>query len=108
MAGFRPGTEPFPQASPPAPRSGAEGNERLTAMTGAVLLILLAVECYTILRIGRLPRLLAAEARGAAARAMEVLSGRGTRLALLISSLLAGLVIALLTVHLAGKWEPFG
>jgi len=31
--------------------------------------------------------------------------GRGTRLALLIASLLAGLVIALLTVHLAGKWE---
>ena len=210
---------------------GAEGNEQLTAMTGAVLLILLAVECYTILRIGRLltlhvflgmlllgpvtlkagsvlyrfaryytgsapyrrkgppalllrvigpiimlltacvfgsgimlavtgpssdgspsgwlvvhrisflawlffiaihvlahvprlPRLLAAEARGAsfpqgetgghagagrhARRAMEVLSGRGTRLALLIASLLAGLVIALLTVHLAGKWEPFG
>jgi hypothetical protein len=188
---------------------GAEGNERLTAMTGAVLLILLAVECYTILRIGRLltlhvflgmlllgpvtlkagsvlyrfaryytgsepyrrqgppapllrvigpvimlltacvfgsgvmlavtgpgygppggwlvlhrisffawlffiaihvlayvprvPRLLAAEAR-----AREVLAGRGTRLALLVASLLAGLVIALLTVHLAGKWEPVG
>jgi hypothetical protein len=29
---------------------GPEGNERLTAMTGAVLLIGLAVECYTILR----------------------------------------------------------
>jgi len=27
---------------------------------------------------------------------------------LLIASLLAGLVIALLTVHLAGKWESFG
>jgi hypothetical protein len=208
--------------------AGAEGNERLTVMTGAVLLILLAVECYTILRIGRLltlhvflgmlllgpvalkagsvlyrfaryytgsapyrrkgppalllrvlgpvimlstacvfgsgimlaltgpsygapsgwlvvhrisffawlffiaihvlaylprlPRLLAAEARGVsvpedetgehagagrhARRAMEVLGARGTRLALLIASLLAGLVIALLTVHLAGKWEP--
>jgi hypothetical protein len=207
---------------------GAEGNERLTVMTGAVLLILLAVECYTILRIGRLltlhvflgmlllgpvtlkagsvlyrfaryytgsgpyrrkgppalllrvlgpvimlltalvfgsgimlavtgpsygppsgwlvvhrisflawlffitihvlahlprlARLLAAEARGVsvpegetggragagrlARRAMEVLGARGTRLALLIASLLAGLVIALLTVHLAGKWEP--
>ena len=33
---------------------GPEGNERLTAMTGAVLLVLLLVECYTILRIGRL------------------------------------------------------
>ena len=206
----------------PAQRSGGvEGNERLTVMTGAVLLILLAVECFTILRIGRLltlhvflgmlllgpvtlkagsviyrfaryytgsgpyrrkgppalllrllgpvillltacvfgsgvmvavtgpsygppsgwlilhrlsfiawacvmpihvlayvprlPRLLAAEARGGALpeggtgghasagrharRAMEVLGGRATRLALLI---------ALLTVHLAGQWEPIG
>jgi hypothetical protein len=212
----------------PAQRSGgAAGNERLTVMTAAVLLILLAVECYTILRIGhlltlhvflgmlllgpvtlkaasviyrfaryytrsapyrrkgppalplrvigpiillltacvfgsgimltvtgpsygppsgwlvvhrisffawlffiaihvlayvaRLPRLLAAEARGVALaeggtgghagdrrharRAMEVLGGRGTRLALLIASLLGGLVIALLTVHLAGQWQ---
>jgi hypothetical protein len=39
----------------PAQRSGGvEGNERLTVMTGSVLLILLAVECYTILRIGHL------------------------------------------------------
>jgi hypothetical protein len=222
---------------------GAEGNERLTAITGAVLLILLAVEGYTILRIGRLltlhvflgmlllgpvtlkagsvlyrfaryysgsepyrrkgppdpllrvigpinmlltacvfgsgimlavtgpnysygaptgwlqlhrlsfiawlffmaihvlayvwrlPRLLAAEARGVslpdggtggpgggggggpggqtgagrhARRAVAILGGRGIRLALLIASLLAGLVIALLTVHLTGKWEPSG
>src|ERR1700689_1472722 len=211
---------------PPA----AEGTERLTALTGAVLRILRAVECYTILRIGRLltlhvflgmlllgpvtlkagsvlyrfaryytgnepyrrkgppalllrvigpivmlltacvfgsgimlavtgpsygppsgwlivhrysfiawaffivipvlayvprlPRLLAAEARGVAGpqgapggqagagrnarRAIEVLGGRGTRLALLTASLLAGLVIALLTVHLAGAWESSG
>src|SRR3984957_6589252 len=204
---------------------GAEGNERLTAITGAVLLVLLAVEGYTILRIGRLltlhvflgmlllgpvplkagsvlyrfaryytgsepyrrkgppapllriigpinmlltacvfgtgvmlavtgpgyygggasgwlelhrlsflawlffmaihvlayvsrlPRLLAAEVRGVSGqadasrptrRAMEVLGGRGTRVALLVASLLAGLVIALLTVHLAGKWEALG
>ena len=52
---MHPAMRPAPQSSPPAQRSrGAEGNERLTAMTGAVLLILLAVECYTILRIGRL------------------------------------------------------
>ena len=214
---------------------GAEGNERLTAMTGAVLLVLLAIEGFTILRLGRLltlhfflgmlllgpvalkagsviyrfvryytgsapyrrkgppalllrllgpvimlltacvfgsgvmlavtgpgqgpwlllhkatfilwfcamaihvlayvprlPRLLAAEARGTALadargtalaevgpgrhagagrharRAMEVLGGRGARLALLITSLLAGLVIALLTVHLEGHWRPSG
>jgi hypothetical protein len=74
--------------------------------------------------VPRLPRLLAAEARGVAPpdggagghtgagrharRAMEVLGGRGTRLALLIASLLAGLVIALLTVHLEGQWRPTG
>jgi len=214
----------------PLRSGGAEGNERLTAMTGAVLLILLAVECYTVLKIGhlltlhvflgmlllgpvalkagsvlyrfaryytgsepyrrkgppmlllrllgpvillltvcvfgsgvmlavtgpsfgapsgwlvvhrisfiawavfitvhvvayvpRLPRLIAAEARGVRVpqgeadantagagrhtrRAMAVLGGRGVRLALLIASLLGGLVVALLTVHLAGKWEPF-
>jgi hypothetical protein len=69
----------------------------------------------------RVTRLLAAEARGVPAaegetdgdvpagryarRAMEVLGGRGSRLALLTASLLCGLVIALLTVHLAGPWQ---
>jgi hypothetical protein len=207
-----PGAPEAPKGSQAVLRlGGAEGNERLTAMTGAVLLILLAVECYTILRIGRLltlhvflgmlllgpvvlkagsvlyrfaryytgsapfrrkgppalllrvigpvimlltacvfgsgimlavtgpgygapggwleihrisfiawaffivihvvayvprlPGLLAAEARGGSLR---LLGSRGTRLGLLIASLLAGLVIALLTVHLAGKWESFG
>ena len=220
--GARPADGPAPD---PAARSGgAEGNERLTAITGAVLLILLAIEGYTILRIGRLltlhvflgmlllgpvtlkagsvlyrfvryytgsepyrrkgppaplprvigplvmlltacvfgsgvmlavtgpsdngpggwlqihrlsfiawlcvmtihvltyawrlPRLVAAEARGVslaegaaiaagrhARRAQRVLGGRATRLVLLIASLLAGLIIALLTVHLAGRWE---
>ncbi len=213
-------TTVHPATAESSQSGGAEGNERLTAMTGAVLLVLLLVECYTILRIGRLltlhvflgmlllgpvvlkagsvlyrfvryytgsepyrrkgppapllrligpvimlltacvfgsgimlavtgpgfngpsewltihrisfiawaffisvhvlayawrlPRLLAAEARGTAqegkaghtSRAMQVLGGRGPRLALLLASLLAGLVIALLTVHLAGNWEP--
>ena len=214
MVEFRQG---IPEASEgshtPPGLDGAEGNERLTAMTGAVLLVGLAVECYTILRIGRLltlhvflgmlllgpvvlkagsvlyrfvryytgsepyrrkgppalllrvigpiimlltacvfgsgimlavtgpsygppggwlvvhrisfiawaffivihvlayvprvPRLLAAEARGGGPL-LGLLGGRSTRLALLVASLLAGLVIALLTVHLAGKWESFG
>jgi hypothetical protein len=43
------------QPSPPAQRSGGvEGNERLTATTGVVLLIGLLVECYTIFRIDHL------------------------------------------------------
>jgi succinate dehydrogenase/fumarate reductase cytochrome b subunit len=61
------------------------------------------IAIHVLAYVPRLPGLLAAEGR-----AREVLAGRGTRLALLIASLLAGLVIALLTVHLAGKWEPFG
>ena len=82
------------------------------------------IAIHVLAYVPRLPRLLAGEARGVslpqgetdghagagrhARRAMEVLGGRGTRLTLLIASLLGGLVIALLTVHLAGKWEPFG
>jgi hypothetical protein len=81
------------------------------------------IAIHVLAYVPRLPRLLAAETRGVCLphdetggpaeagrhvrRAMEVLGARGTRLALLIASLLAGLVIALLTVHLAGKWEPF-
>ena len=224
--GIQAGSEPTARPSAPAAESGGtEGNERLTATTGAVLLIGLLIECYTIFRIDhlltlhvflgmlllgpvtlkagsvlyrftryysgsapyrrkgppapllrvigpvimlltasvfgsgimlavtgpgngpwlnvhrlsfiawacfitvhvlayvwRLPRLLFAEARGVALaggeadggtdagqhvrRAAEILGGRGTRLALLAASLLAGLVIALLTVHLAGNWQP--
>jgi hypothetical protein len=80
-----------------------------------------AMTIHVLTYVRRLPRLLAAEARGVslaesetgrpagtarhARRAMQVLGGRGIRLTLLIASLLAGLVIALLTVHLAGKWQ---
>ena len=218
---------PMPRTAarePVARWGGAAGNERLTAMTGAVLLILLLVEGFTILKLGRLltlhfflgmlllgpvtlkggatvyrfaryytghpeyrrkgppapllrllgplivlltacvfgtgvllavlgpgnwtlvhlhklsfiawfgvmtvhvlaylprlPRLLAAEAQGLgdlddsayagagrhARRAAATLGGRGVRLALLIASLLGGLVIALLTVHLVGAWQRF-
>jgi hypothetical protein len=57
------------------------------------------IAIHVVAYLPRLPRLLAAEAR------RGCLSGRGTRLALLIGSLLGGLVIALLTVHLAGPWQ---
>jgi hypothetical protein len=48
-----PGTMPRKHAAPPA-GGGADGNERLTAATGAILLVLLAAEGVTILRIHRL------------------------------------------------------
>ena len=37
----------------PARRADPAGNERLTAMTGAVLLVLFAAECLTLLNIGK-------------------------------------------------------
>ena len=103
---------------------------------GSFILWFCAMAVHVLAYIPRLPRLLAAEARGVALpedgaggyagaggqagasgpspagrharRAMEVLNGRGTRLAMLVASLLAGLVIALLTVHLEGHWRPVG
>jgi hypothetical protein len=140
---------------------GAEGNERLTALTGTVLLALLAAEGVTILSVGRLltphffigmlligpvalkagstvyrfvryytgsapyrrkgppapllrllgPLLIASTAYGRAGgyarapRVAAVLGGRGVRLSLLIASLLAGLAIAGLTMHLAAPWQ---
>jgi hypothetical protein len=52
-----PRTEPSPRSHrSAAPRrlGGPEGNERLTALTGAVLLVLFAAEGVTLLRLGRL------------------------------------------------------
>jgi hypothetical protein len=45
--------------------------------------------------------------RGYAGRAAAILGGRGVRLSLLVASLLVGLVIAMLTVHLAAPWQIF-
>jgi hypothetical protein len=81
-----------------------------------------AMTIHVLAYLPRLPRLLAGEARGAAAsetggrpdrgyghgyggRAAAALGGRGLRLALLVASLVAGLVIAVLTVHLAVPWH---
>lgn len=204
----------LPAVNVPGPSGEAEGNERLTAVTGTVLLILLAAEGFTILSLGRmltwhffigmlllgpvalkagsvtyrffryytghapyrrkgppapllrllgpfvmlltvvvfgsgvmlaivgpagrqpwllfhkasfilwfgamaihvlaylprLPRLLSAEARGTALgeTGARVIGGRGVRLSLLIASLVAGLIIALLTYHRVGLWESPG
>jgi hypothetical protein len=80
-----------------------------------------AMAIHVLAYVSRLPRLLYAEARGMAlssdgsqghaasgrhaARAARVLGGRSVRLSLLLASVATGLVIALLTVHLAGAWE---
>jgi hypothetical protein len=79
-----------------------------------------AMAIHVLAYLPRLPRLLYAEARGVhlttddgrgynggrpVTRAAQVLGGRGVRLSLLIASLVAGLAIALMTVHLAGAWQ---
>ena len=82
-----------------------------------------AMTIHVLAYLPRLPRLLASEARGTAAgetegrrrgyggyggRGPAALGGRGLRLALLVASLVAGLVIAMLTVHLAVPWHSGG
>ena len=90
----------------------------------AFILWFAAMAIHVLAYVPRLPRLLCAEARGAAlaqggsighaasgrppARAARILGGRGARLSLLAASLIAGLIIALLTVHQAGPWESPG
>ena len=153
FARYYTGSEPYRRKGPPAPLLRLLGpiNMVLTACvfgTGIMLAVtgpndysggptgwlelhrlsfiawLFFMAIHVLAYVWRLPTILAAEARGVslseggtggqtaagrhARRAAEVLGGRGTRLALLVASLLAGLVIALLTVHLAGKWEPVG
>jgi len=69
-----------------------------------------AMTIHVLAYLPRLPRLLAADARGDGygGRAAAALGGRGLRLALLVASLAAGLVIAMLTVHLAAPWQFAG
>ena len=116
---------PQPENRAPAPVSaGSQPGQWLTIHRLSFIAWLFFMAVHVLTYVWRLPRLLAAEARGVsleeretaghagagrhARRAMQALGGRGTRLALLTASLLAGLVIALLTVHLAGNWEVGG
>jgi hypothetical protein len=57
--------------------------------------------------VWRLPRLIGADLRGPAGfnRARGVLAGRATRWLLLTASIVCGLLIAAMTVHLAAPWE---
>lgn len=93
---------------------------RLFLHKASFILWFCAMAVHVLAYAPRLPRLLSAEARGTAgppdggysggrygggrhaSRAAAVIGGRGVRLSLLLASLLGGLVIALLTVHLAG------
>ena len=64
--------------------------------------------------VWRLPRLIGSDLRGPAglsqrhgALASRVLAGRSTRWLLLAASIAGGLLIAVMTVHLAGPWAGF-
>jgi hypothetical protein len=67
-----------------------------------------AMSVHVVVYVWRLPRLARGDLAGRAGRrASEVLAGRAARWLLLAASVLAGLLLALLTVHQAGAWTGF-
>jgi hypothetical protein len=77
----------------------------LLAHKAAFVLWFGAMTIHVLAYIWRLPRLVGSDlARQAGYRAEEVLGGRAARWLLLTASLLAGLLLAVVTVHLAGPW----
>lgn len=98
--------EPAGRADPADPA----GNERLTAMTGAVLLVLFGAECLTLLNLGQLLTLhfFLGMLSGRADHARHLLAARSTRWLLLCGALAGGLALALATYHLSGQWGGSG
>jgi hypothetical protein len=77
----------------------------LLAHKAAFVLWFGAMTVHVLAYVWRLPRLVGSDlARRAGHRAEEVLGGRAARWLLLTASLLTGLLLAVLTVHLAGPW----
>ncbi|HEY9244612.1 MAG TPA: hypothetical protein VIP48_21665 [Streptosporangiaceae bacterium] len=66
-----------------------------------------AMTIHVLAYVWRLPGLIGADLMGSpgVARTRRVLAGRGARWLLLAASILAGLLIALTTVHLAAPWQ---
>ena len=64
-----------------------------------------AMTIHVLTYVWRLPRLVGSDlARQAGDRAEQVLGGRAARWLLLTASLLTGLLLAVVTAHLAGPW----
>ncbi len=77
----------------------------LLAHKAAFVLWFGAMTIHVLAYVWRLPRLAGGDlARRAGHRAQEVLGGRPARWLLLTASLLTGLLLAVITVHLAGPW----
>ena len=68
-----------------------------------------AMTIHVLTYVWRLPRLIGPDLRGPAGfnRARGVLAGRATRWLLLTGSIVCGLLIAAMTVHLAAPWAGF-
>jgi hypothetical protein len=90
----------------PTRRADPAGNERLTAMTGAVLLVLFVAECLTLLNIGNLLTLHVF--LGMLLLGPVGLKVGSTRWLLLCGSLAAGLGLAFATYHLSARFGGSG
>lgn len=67
-----------------------------------------AMTVHVLAYVWRLPRLARGDlASRAGRRASQVLAGRGARWLLLTASVLAGLLLAVFTIHRAGAWAGF-
>ena len=77
----------------------------LLAHKAAFVLWFGVMTIHVLAYVWRLPRLVGSDlARQAGYRAEQVLGGRAARWLLLTASLLTGLLLAVITVHLAGPW----
>ena len=81
----------------------------LLAHKAAFVLWFGAMTVHVLAYVWRLPQLVGSDlASRAGHRAEEVLGGRAARWLLLTASLLAGVLLAVITVHLAGPWVAAG
>ena len=85
---------------------GAGASSWLTIHKASFIIWFGAMTVHVLRYAPRLPRLLAPQTRhDTGLRIRNGLAGRGTRWILLTSSLVAGLIVAGLTLHLAAAWS---
>ncbi len=88
--------------------TGPSGQIWILAHKASFVLWFMAMAVHVLAYAWRLPRLISGDlATRAGARAQEVLAGRSARWLLVTASILAGLMLAFLTYHLAGAWAGF-
>ena len=88
--------------------AGPDGRAWLFLHKASFVLWFGAMTVHVLAYVWRLPVLVRGDlASGAGHRAYEVLAGRAARWLLLTASVLAGLLLAVLTVHRTGAWAGF-